>query len=155
MDKTTIGIIVIAIAVFGGIIGSAAYSNKNFQPRNMCVEHSNALSMHIHPIVRIKIDGQPTAIPANIGIDPTCMKAVHTHDDTGTVHLEYPEKHDFTLGDFFAVWGQNFSKTQILDKNVDDTHTLTVTVDGQPNEDYEKLILNDKQQIEINYTTKQ
>lgn len=154
MDKTTIGIIIIALAVFGGIIGATTYSNKNFQPRNMCVEHSAGLSMHIHPVLSIIENGQPVTIPANIGIDPTCMKAVHTHDATGTIHLEYPELHDFTLGDFFAVWGQNFSKTQLLDKTLDDQYTLTMTVDGQPNEDFEQLVLKDKQQIVINYSAK-
>lgn len=155
MDKTAISIIVVSVLILGGIVGGYTYSQRNFQPRNLCVEHSGALSMHIHPELSITMDGQPVAIPANIGVDPTCMKAVHTHDETGKIHIEYPEKRDFVLGDFFAIWGQSFSKDQILDKKVDDTHTITVLVDGQPNQDFENLILNDAQKIEIRYETKQ
>lgn len=155
MDKTTIAIITISILVFGGIIGGAVYSNRNFQPRNMCVEHSGALGMHIHPVLSINIDGQAVPVPANIGIDPTCMKAVHTHDETGTMHLEYPEKHDFTLADFFATWEQPLSSTQLMDKTVDDQHTLTMLVDGQPSTAFGDLVLTDGQKIELKYETKQ
>lgn len=38
---------------------------------------------------------------------------IHTHDDTGIIHIESPVKRDFTLADFFAVWNKPFSKDQI------------------------------------------
>lgn len=154
MDKTTIAIATLTVIIFGGIVGSAFYQQKNFQPRNQCVQHNPNLGMHIHPNVQIEIDGQPQPIPANIGINPTCMKAIHTHDETGKVHLEYSEPHDFTLADFFAVWGKTFNKNQILDKQVDEITTIRMTVDGQPNEDYENLVLKDEQKVIIKYEKK-
>lgn len=155
MDRTTVTIVALGVLIFGGIIGGAVIGSRNFKPYNQCVEHSVSLSMHIHPELSIIIDGQPQPIPANIGIDPTCMKAVHTHDETGKIHLEYPDQIDFKLADFFTVWGQPFSKDQILDKKADDTHTIIMTVDGQPSTDFENLILKDAQKIEIRYETKQ
>lgn len=154
MDRNTVIIGVISALVFAGIIGSAIYGQKNFEPRNQCVQHSVSLSMHIHPELEIYDGDQKLAIPAEIGIDPSCMKAVHTHDETGKIHLEYPEQHQFVLEDFFAVWGKPFNKNEILDKKANDTHTVTMTVNGQPNDQFEKLPLEDGQKIVIRYQAK-
>ncbi len=154
MDKPVIGIAALSVVVLGAIIIGASMSSKNFSPRTQCVEHSVGLSMHIHPMLSIFVDDQPVTVPANIGIEPTCMRAIHTHDETGKIHIESPTAYDFYLGDFFANWGQPFSATQLMDKTVDDTHTLSVTVDGQPNTEFDKLKLADGQQIVIRYETK-
>lgn len=106
---------------------------------------------HIHPHLQIIINGVKQIIPANTGINLTCMHPLHTHDDTGTLHVESPEKRDFTLGDFFAVWGKPFSKDQVLDYKRDDLHEIVMTVNGAPSNDYENLILEDKQQIVVEY----
>jgi hypothetical protein len=64
-------------------------------------------ALHIHPILQIRINGENIPVPANIGIDPgvTFLSALHTHDETGTLHVESAEVRDFTLGEFFDVWG--------------------------------------------------
>ena len=36
-------------------------------------------------------------------------RAAH-HDTSGDLHLEAPKKGDFTLGDFFGVWGVRLTK---------------------------------------------
>jgi hypothetical protein len=154
MDKTIVGIILLTVIVFGGITWTGFQSNKNFKPARECVEHSAALAMHIHPVLSITIDGQSQPVPANIGVEPNCMRAIHTHDDTGKIHVEYPENYDFKLSDFFSVWQQPFSQTEILDKKVDGTHTLTMTVDGKPSTEFGNLLLKDNQQIAIHYDTK-
>lgn len=154
MDRPVVAIVAISIIILGGIIIGASKSEKNFQPRSQCIEHSNSLAQHIHPQLAISIDSQAVTIPANVGISATCMMALHTHDDSGTIHIESPEAYTFTLGDFFANWGQTFSKDQILDKKVDATHEIKMTVDGQPSTEYEKLNLKDLQKIQIDYVTK-
>ena len=55
-----------------------------------------ATEFHIHSILKIVINGENQAIPANIGVSPNCMMSLHTHDDNGTIHVESPEKRDFT-----------------------------------------------------------
>ena len=153
MDKTIIIIGVLTVAVFGVIIGSTVLKKTDNLPRSLCVQHAG-LGMHIHPMLSIFIEDQPVNIPANIGIDPNCMKAIHTHDESGKLHLEYPEVHEFVLGDFFANWNMPFSANQIMDKSIDDNHILTMTVDGNPNNEFEKLVLKDEQQIIIRYELK-
>lgn len=113
-----------------------------------------ATQFHIHPVLKIIINGQEQEIPANIGIEVTCMKALHTHDTTGIIHVEAPVKRDFTLADFFAIWGKSFTKDQILDSKVDDNHSIKETVNGQEVQDYENTVLRDKDKIVISYEEK-
>jgi hypothetical protein len=113
-----------------------------------------ATQFHIHPQLAILIDGVRQTIPANIGITNGCMNPLHTHDATGTIHVESPVKLDFTLADFFAVWGKTFTKDQILDSKVDDSHVITMTVNGKPSTDFENLVLKDDDLIVISYAKK-
>src|SRR5437016_1935131 len=52
----------------------------------------SAVALHIHPRLSIIVDGQKVPVPANIGIEPSgrTMAALHTHDDSGTIHVESP-----------------------------------------------------------------
>jgi hypothetical protein len=151
MDKTAGGIIGLTILVMVIIFSVVFSQDKKLQsiPLNeRCVEHSG-LAMHIHPVVTISLDGQPVAIPANIGISADCMRTVHTHDETGTLHIESPTEETFMLKHFFANWGQAFNKDELMDKKVNDGYTITITVDGAENSEFENLVLKDKQKIEI------
>ncbi len=103
-----------------------------------CVNHTSP-GMHIHPDLRIEINGEREDIPANIGISGNCMRPLHTHDSMGKIHVEFPRAHNFTLGDFFHVWDKPFPDA------------ITMTVNGQANTEYENLILKDHDQIEIEY----
>lgn len=39
---------------------------------------------------------------------------------------------DYTLKDLFLIWGQVFNSTQILSFKTDATHSITLTVNGNP-----------------------
>jgi len=113
-----------------------------------------ATEYHIHPELTIVIDGVTQPIPADIGIEPTCMKSIHTHTADGVIHVESPIAKEFTLGDFFAVWQKDFSKDKILDKAVTAKTEIVVTVNGQKVDTYENTILRDKDKIVISYQNK-
>jgi hypothetical protein len=113
-----------------------------------------ATQFHIHPQLAILIDGVRQTIPADIGITDGCMHPIHTHDDTGTIHVESPVQLDFTLADFFTVWGKTFNQDQVLDSKADATHVITMTVNGKPSTDFENLILKDGDLIVISYDKK-
>ena len=114
-----------------------------------------ATQFHIHPFLKIIANGQKQEIPLNIGIFPTCMNSIHTHDASGKLHVESPEKRDFTLADFFAVWGKPFTKDQILDYKVDATHRIRETLNGKEVQDFENTVLRDGDRIIIYYEAKQ
>ncbi len=109
---------------------------------------------HIHPNLQIVVNGVQQVIPADIGISLTCMHPIHTHDASGKIHIESPVPRDFTLGDFFAVWGKTFNQNQILDSVVDASHTITVTVNGTVVNTYENTVMHDNDQIVISYEAK-
>jgi len=117
-----------------------------------CINHGG-ISMHIHPELKIYFDGAAQEIPANIGIDGACMHPVHTHDNTGKIHLEYPVQKDFTLGDFFTTWKQSFNKDEVMGMKADATHRIRMVVNGQESSEYENFVMHDLDRIEIHYET--
>ena len=62
---------------------------------------------HIHALLRVYVDGILSPVPKNIGIYERqhIESSLHTHDETGIIHMEATHPHRFTLGDFFDVWG--------------------------------------------------
>jgi hypothetical protein len=76
------------------------------------------LTYHEHAHLELLVNGVSEPLPALIGIPGattgtvTCFYYLHTHDTTGVIHMEAPAKRVFTLGQFFAVWGQPLSKAR-------------------------------------------
>jgi hypothetical protein len=84
---------------------------------------------HVHTHLTVFVNGKARVIPYGIGIpgaEPvatakgafvetgSCFYWLHTHQEDGIIHIESPSTSDtFTLGQFFAEWGQPLSKTQI------------------------------------------
>lgn len=148
----------VLLSISGMIVGAVALNDNSTELSDrtnreiaLICTSDMATQFHIHPHLEILIDGEQQSIPADIGVKPACMNALHTHDASGTLHVESPEKRDFTLADFFAVWGQTFSKDQVLQSAVDGTHHIRVTVNGTETDTYENTILRDKDQIVISY----
>lgn len=106
--------------------------------------HQN-ITLHIHPLLKIVVDGEVEGIPANIGVVPNCMAEVHTHDASGELHLESAtQDRTFTLADFFAVWGVPVAR---------DGFTHSVTINGEEVSDIGARTLNDRDEIVITYTS--
>ncbi|MBC8104421.1 MAG: hypothetical protein H7Z41_17740 [Cytophagales bacterium] len=93
---------------------------------------------HIHTHLSLFVNGDQIAIPAGIGFkdpiadanglveDGICLYDLHTHDQTGIVHVESAAQRDFTLGMFFALWGRPLSRVRVADFD----GPVTVYVDG-------------------------
>jgi hypothetical protein len=91
--------------------------------------HKEQLLFHIHAHLAIYVHGQQKLIPYGIGIVPPYKLVntangvfvaggskfywLHTHDETGLIHIESPMQRTFTLGDLFDVWHQPLSPTQV------------------------------------------
>jgi len=118
--------------------------------------------IHWHPHLTITINGQNAVIPASIGIDPALwnyhdldaygmqgMAPLHTHDATGTIHEESQVTRDYTLGDFFRIWGQSFDTQQVLGHAAVTGHQVWMIVDGNRVAPSYAVVLRDQMQIEI------
>jgi hypothetical protein len=119
------------------------------------------VAFHIHAHLDIFINGKPFTVPSQIGIKSheRCLYWLHTHDDTGIIHVEAPEKRGFTLGQFFDIWNEKFSNTQIFNYTIsgDNNNTLTVYINGHKisGMNYRDIKLNSHDEIAIVYGTPQ
>jgi hypothetical protein len=89
---------------------------------------------HIHSPVSIVVEGQPVTIPANVGIDQASgvISPIHTHDETGTVHVEADDAAFVgTLGEVFDVWGVRFTGDCLGGYCTGGDAALRVFVDGE------------------------
>ncbi|HEX2174229.1 MAG TPA: hypothetical protein VHL09_17490 [Dehalococcoidia bacterium] len=86
---------------------------------------------HVHANLRIYVNGQNVPVPANVGIRTDCLYWLHTHDSSGTIHVEAPRTANYTLGQFFQVWEKTLSPTELMGYQVDDQHQIKAFVDGQ------------------------
>lgn len=99
---------------------------------NIAPSEGNAL--HIHAHLDVIVNGKKVPVPANLGISRAGnqLAELHTHDDTGVLHIESPSKNKrFTLGEVFSEWNVRLTPTQIGGLKTDATRTLTAYVDGK------------------------
>jgi hypothetical protein len=88
---------------------------------------------HVHARLRVYVNGKQVTVPANIGIDPSTgfLDSLHTHDTTGIIHMEAVRPYNFTLGQFFTVWGVKLTNTQVGAYKAGGGKVLAVYVNGK------------------------
>jgi hypothetical protein len=110
---------------------------------------------HVHAHLAITYKGKNIPIPSNIGFDLNhdCLTWTHTHNPSlGVIHIESPYKIVPTLANFFGVWGQPLSSTQVASYKVQPGEQMKVFVDEKPyhgNVRDIKLVAHKDIQIEI------
>ena len=65
--------------------------------------------IHIHVRLSMTVGDRLLPIPSGVGISPECTHPMHTHNDSGVIHIEHTRLEEFTLGDFFVIgerWGE-------------------------------------------------
>ena len=113
-------------------------------------------ALHIHQHLDLFINGKPTPIPAEIGVSEIAhfIAPIHTHETNGVIHVESDKVEDFTLGQFFDIWGVRLTKDCIGGYCTNATSTLKMYVNGaQVTKDPRKLVLTPHQQIVLMYGT--
>ncbi len=103
----------IALGVIAAIIVGVAYAvhksdntvDSSFASIDgIPCETQEYTTFHIHAHMDIFINGQHAPVPAQIGLENTCLYWLHTHTPDGIVHIESPQQKDFTIGEFFDIW---------------------------------------------------
>ena len=132
---TTIVVVVSLIAVIVvGIYALTRNPGSALPPYlDICVSGAGRF-YHAHAHLSIVINGNPQTVSAGIGIQGGCLRPLHTHATDGVIHVEPDDgSHpDYSLKDFFLIWGQVLNSTQILGFKTDSTHSITLTVNGSP-----------------------
>jgi hypothetical protein len=108
------------VLTFGGVVGTAHWADGNTSTGGsggdvdglVCAAGMSE-AYHVHAHLAIINNGQWLAMPKNVGILSQCNYEMHTHDQTGIIHIETPSVKNFTLGQFFDIWGQTLSRTNV------------------------------------------
>lgn len=87
--------------------------------------------MHEHSNVQIFVHGERQVIPTDIGLLGSTHASIHTHETSGTVHLESQTIRDFKLGEFFDVWGVRFTDSCMGAYCEDAENQIRVFIDGE------------------------
>lgn len=126
----------------------------NGQPvANIKCDSGEQLAVHYHAHIDILYKGTPVSIPAQTGIlsNQNCFYWMHTHTTSGIIHIEAPKdsaSRKFTTGDFFAIWNQPLSKSQVTTFSIGKGEQLKMWVDGKPyTGDPAKIVLKSHTQV--------
>lgn len=145
------GAVVIASLQGGGSDGptggAAAAGRRDLPPWSLPANTSDAAkavglrvgpmegtAAHFHSHLDISVNGQPIAVPANIGVDPASgqMSELHTHDERGVLHVEAPTADGrYTLGQVFTEWQVRLDAEGIGGLDNSNTDSLRAYVDGK------------------------
>jgi hypothetical protein len=111
---------------------------------------SEGTLIHFHARVQI-IDGDgQLLIPANLGIGNDYITELHTHDESGILHIEAASAGTWRLGQFFTEWGHPISRQGIGHLTVPAGSTMHVFVNGvETNADPATIVLDDHMDIAI------
>ena len=92
-------------------------------------QSAEQLVYHIHAHLAVYDNFLQQSIPEGIGVMPprvttqtsegpfvssgTCYYWLHAHTDDGIIHIESPTQRTYTLGEWFDIWAQPLSSTQV------------------------------------------
>jgi len=96
-------------------------------------ERMEGTAMHIHQHLAIFDHGKPVPIPEDVGrpLFAGCFYWLHTHTPNGIIHVESPVVRSFSLADFFAIWGQPLSRTDVAGAKLRPGDKMTIWIDGR------------------------
>ncbi len=128
-----IGVVVVVALIIGFAVANIKSSTKANAALPIDGIKCEAMEMngyHVHAKLAIFINGKNHTVPALIGITNYCFYWLHTHDQSGIIHIESPIHRTFTLGNFFDIWKQKLSNNQILNYTATASNPLTVYING-------------------------
>jgi hypothetical protein len=108
---------------------------------------------HIHGNLSVYTDGKKQTVPANIGIDSQSqfLASLHTHDDSGVVHMEAVQPYPFKLGQFFTIWGVPFTASQLGSYHTGPGLVLQTWVNGKQVKDGVNYVMKPHDKIVVGF----
>jgi len=168
--KRTVIIISIVIVVIASI---SIYIEFIMKPQNLSMNSGKVYPfvVYMHSNLSILVDGKPTKVPSQIGIDNNLWKdqsldkfgfpgmpmdeegkttmpgmaPLYTTNNIGRITVGSITERDYTLGEFLRIWGG----LDLEDKLVN------ATVNGNAVNNYSNIKLEDGQQIKLHVQSKQ
>ena len=148
--------LIVLCVLIATVAGIAIFMNYSHPKSSTSVPIDTRGMMHLHTHLTLVIDGKEEQVPANIGIDPSLwndhsldsygmkgMTVLHTHDTSGTIHVESYKVQDYTFGQLLDIWKPDLVGDKIF-----------MTVNGQPVQDYQNYIFKDGDKVILSVSTK-
>ena len=124
--------------------------SQNSNQLNLQEIHANPkLVMHDHVVLTVIRNSDQIQVPKEIGISsdlrkdhsldrygPATLPPMHTHDTSGTIHIESTAVREFTFGEFLRVWRIDTGKIVRLSNS-----------EGNEMSDYENHVLRDGERL--------
>lgn len=147
----------ISILLFWSILQTVPELNAQVTGEN---KNNNKIIMHTHSNLNVTANGNSVLVPNGIGINSTlwndhsldkfgterkttifgtitpAMSPLHTHDSSGTIHVESAEFRNYTLGQFLDIWGIPLEGKEV-----------SLSIGGNRTGDYSNYILNDMEKM--------
>jgi hypothetical protein len=129
--------------------------SENSNQFNLQEIHANPkLVVHDHVLLTVIRNSDQIQVPKEIGISsdlwkdhsldrygPATLSPMHTHDTSGTIHIESTAVREFTFGEFLQVWGIDTGKIVRLSNS-----------QGNEMSDYENHVLRDGERLLLKIT---
>jgi hypothetical protein len=136
--KQTLRLFVVVAIVFGVVFFGAQVVTTQLQkndPLKNCIDDRDT-PYKVSATLELIVDGSKADIPANIGFEEGCQRALYTLSNDGVIYAEWQEDYPFEIGHFLWVWDfplrdMDQSKSQIyVNGIVSDDFTHAPLVDG-------------------------
>ncbi|HEY1680483.1 MAG TPA: hypothetical protein VGF98_02440 [Candidatus Tumulicola sp.] len=137
---------IVAMLVAQNFYGSLPIDGVDCNP-------TEGVAEHVHAQLQLYDRGKRITVPASIGMSETagCLYWIHTHDSNGYIHIEAPVIKNYTLGQFFDIWGRELSWTRAAGLTAPHGNRLSIWVDGKSwhGSDPRTIVLRDHESIVI------
>lgn len=140
-------IVVIYMFIYQPLTNEIEVQDTRFNLKEI---HSVPLARHDHVSLVLLVNGQQVVIPEGIGMrpqlwhdhsldqyGPSGISPMHTHDTSGTIHIESTVTREYTVGEFLKMAGISI-----------DNMTRT-TVDGEELVDVQTHAMNNGEKIQV------
>lgn len=127
---------------------------------NNNIGNNKPIIIHVHPHLKLTVDGKPVTVPAQIGINPSlwkyhsldqygmqamnmkmfmpAMAPLGTGNNSGIIEVSSSGNKSYTLQDFLNIWG------------IDLTHkNVALSVDGKPVTNYKDYVLHNDARLNM------
>jgi sulfur carrier protein ThiS len=151
INKNTIVIAAIVAVAMALILGISIYIKSTTLIGPQASAANKTIIFHIHPILKLTVDGKPVTIPSQIGISPSLWKdhsldqygmqaminmympataAMGTESSNGVVGVAPSASKNSTLQNFLKIWGIDLEHKNVV-----------IYVNGKPVSDFKDYLL--------------
>lgn len=114
------------------------------------------MAEHFHAHLDVLVNGKSVPVPADLGIDMMggtgAMSDLHTHNNSGVIHIEAMKDRRYTLGQLFNEWNVRLDATHLGGLTADPRNALVTYVNGKPLSGNPAMLeLKPRQEIAIVY----